>query len=513
MSHPADAYGNHRYYRHVARASAEVYAPPFASIVVDGTTGDVLHASNADGSRHPASLTKIMTLYLLFERLDAGKIRLDSQLRVSAHAAEQAPTKLGLKPGQTIAVEDAIKAVVTKSANDAAVTIAENLGGDESEFAELMTQKAHALGMSRTTYVNASGLPDDAQVTTARDQALLGRAIQERFPRYYKYFSTEEFVYHGSAMRNHNHLLGVVGGVDGIKTGYTRASGFNLVTSVHRDGRYIIAVVLGGRSAGERDAYMRELIGTHIRQASLQRTAPATQKFASRGELAARNEVAPRNDIAPRSEVEVPAAAKVVQRSRSEATVSKAAAEARASLGSSEPIHPVLVRTITYRTAPPQTASLAPMPVLVPTSGSPSQEAVATTSRRIPVTEPAQDSIVVASTEPPVVATSPKTEPPRAELTREDPVTAPPSTSPHARGGWLIQVGAYEEESEARQHLNAAQVKIPGILASADPFTERVQKGEKTYYRARFVGLDKPAAEAACKLLNRSEIECIAVKN
>ena len=126
MSHPADAYGNHRYYRHVARASAEVYAPPFASIVVDGTTGDVLHASNADGSRHPASLTKIMTLYLLFERLDAGKIRLDSQLRVSAHAAEQAPTKLGLKPGQTIAVEDAIKAVVTKSANDAAVTIAEN---------------------------------------------------------------------------------------------------------------------------------------------------------------------------------------------------------------------------------------------------------------------------------------------------------------------------------------------------------------------------------------------------
>ena len=135
----------------------------FASIVVDGNTGDVLQASNADALRHPASLTKIMTLYLLFERLDAGKIRLDTPLRVSAHAAEQAPTKLGLKPGQTIAVEDAIKAVVTKSANDAAVTIAENLGGDESEFAELMTQKAHALGMSRTTYVNASGLPDDDQ--------------------------------------------------------------------------------------------------------------------------------------------------------------------------------------------------------------------------------------------------------------------------------------------------------------------------------------------------------------
>jgi D-alanyl-D-alanine carboxypeptidase len=519
MSHSAGANGYHRYYRHAPRASAEAYTPPFASIVVDGNTGEVLHASNADGSRHPASLTKIMTLYLLFERLDAGKIRLDSQLRVSAHAAEQSPTKLGLKPGQTIAVEDAIKAVVTKSANDAAVAIAENLGGgDEAEFAELMTQKAHALGMSRTTYVNASGLPDDAQVTTARDQALLGRAIQERFPRYYKYFSTEEFVYHGSAMRNHNHLLGVVGGVDGIKTGYTRASGFNLVTSVHRDGRYIIAVVLGGRSAGERDANMRELINTHIREASLQRTAPAAEKFAARGayaarsEVAVRGEVASRNEVASRGEAEVPAA-KVAPRSRPEATVSNSAAEARASLGSSEPIHPVSVRTITYRTAPAQTAPLAPMPVLVPTSGPQPQSAVATPNRRVSAVEPAQDSIVVASTEPPVVATALKTEPARAEPVREEPPSTPPSTSSHARGGWLIQVGAYEEESEARQHLNAAQVKIPGILASADPFTERVQKGEKTYYRARFVGLDKPAAETACKLLKRSEIDCMAVKN
>src|SRR5581483_11207825 len=365
----------------------------------------------------------------------------------------------------------------------------------------------------RTTYVNASGLPDDAQVTTARDQAVLGRAIQERFPRYYKYFSTEEFVYHGSAMRNHNHLLGVVGGVDGIKTGYTRASGLNLVTSVHRDGRYITAGVLGGRSAGERDANMRELINTHIREASLQRTAPATEKFASRSEFAGRNQVALRNEVAPRAEVEIPAAAKVTQRSRSESTVSTAAVEARASLGSSEPIHPVPVRTITYRTAPPQTASLAPMPVLVPTSGSPSQGAVATASRKTAAPEPAQDSIVVASAEPPAVATSSKTEPPKVDLSREEPVTAPPATSRHANGGWLIQVGAYEEEREAKEHLNAAQLKIPGILASADPFTERVQKGQKTYYRARFVGLDKPAAEAACKLLKRSEMECLAVKN
>src|SRR6202023_625674 len=179
---------------HEARES---YNPAFSSIIVDGNSGATLSANNPDASRHPASLTKIMTLYLLFERLDAGKIKLDSPLKVSDHAADQDPTKLDLKSGQTIPVEDAIKGVVTRSANDAAVVIAESLGGSESEFAKLMTQKAHALGMSRTTYVNASGLPDDDQITTARDQALLGRAIQDRFPNYYKYFSLPAFVYHG----------------------------------------------------------------------------------------------------------------------------------------------------------------------------------------------------------------------------------------------------------------------------------------------------------------------------
>src|SRR5215472_10941452 len=257
---------------------AENYSPPTASIVVDGYGGAVLQASNPDAPRHPASLTKIMTLYLLFERLEAGKIRLDSTLKVSEHASEQAPTKLGLKPGQTIAVEDAIKAIVTKSANDAAVAVAENLAGDESRFAQLMTQKARALGMTRTTYTNASGLPDDDQITTARDQALLGRLIQKRFPRYYRYFSTESFVYHSEVMRNHNHLLGSIEGVDGIKTGFTRASGFNVVTSVHRDGRYIVAVVMGGHSALQRDAQMRELIGAQIKGISLKRAVPALAK-------------------------------------------------------------------------------------------------------------------------------------------------------------------------------------------------------------------------------------------
>ena len=242
--------------------------------MVDANSGAVMQATNADSPRHPASLTKIMTLYLLFERLEAGKIKLTSEMPVSAHAAAQAPSKLGLKPGQTIAVETAIRAIVTKSANDVAVVLAEALAGDESGFAKLMTAKAHALGMTHTTYRNASGLPDDQQITTARDQAMLGRAIQDRFPSFYRYFSTRTFAFRGKTIRNHNHLLGRVDGVDGIKTGYIHDSGFNIVTSVRRGNRHIVAVVFGGRTAEARDERMRSMIDNNINIASLKRTAP-----------------------------------------------------------------------------------------------------------------------------------------------------------------------------------------------------------------------------------------------
>src|SRR6476646_1051177 len=242
-------YARHHVTHHVARES---YSPQFSSIIVDGNSGATLSANNPDGIRHPASLTKIMTLYLLFERLDAGKMKLDTEMNVSAFASEQAPTKLGLRPGQTLKVEDAIKGLVTRSANDAAVVIAEAIAGDEAGFARLMTRKARALGMSKTTYRNASGLPDDEQLTTARDQATLGRAIQDRFPRYYRYFATESFNFHGHTIHGHNHLLGSVEGVDGIKTGYIRASGFNLITNLRRGNRHLVGVVMGGRSGGDR---------------------------------------------------------------------------------------------------------------------------------------------------------------------------------------------------------------------------------------------------------------------
>ena len=250
------------------------YHPPYADIVVDDKSGLVLHEVSADEPRHPASLTKIMTLYLLFEQLEGGNLKLDTPLPVSTRAALQNPTKLGLKANQTINVEDAIKGLVTKSANDAAVVVAEAIGGSEEDFAKLMTLKAAELGMTGTTYVNASGLPAEAQITTARDQAVLGRAIQHRFPVYYQYFATPSFRYKGAEMRNHNNLLGQVKGVDGIKTGYTEASGYNLTSSVRRDEKHIVAVVLGGTSNGARDARMRQLIEAHISHASTQRTAP-----------------------------------------------------------------------------------------------------------------------------------------------------------------------------------------------------------------------------------------------
>src|SRR5580692_3212523 len=269
-------HSSRHYVRHQHEDSSEgSHSPAFSEIIVDANSGATLSANNPDASRHPASLTKIMTLYLLFERLDAGKMKLDTEMEVSEHASEQAPTKLGLRPGQTIAVEDAIKGLVTRSANDPAVVIAEAIGGSEDNFARMMTRKAHALGMSRTLYRNASGLPNDEQMTTARDQSILGRALQDRFPRYYRYFSTTEFSFRGHTIHGHNHLLGSVEGVDGIKTGYTRASGFNLVTSMHRGNRFLIGVVLGGRSGGSRDATMRSLLADNLDKAATKRTVAA----------------------------------------------------------------------------------------------------------------------------------------------------------------------------------------------------------------------------------------------
>jgi D-alanyl-D-alanine carboxypeptidase len=238
-----------------------VYIPPETAMVIDSRTGHVLYAKNPDLLSPPASITKVMTLYLIFEDLKRGAIRLNSLIPVSAKAASQQPTRLGLSEGSVISLDTAIRALVVKSANDVAVAVAEWLGGgSEAAFVARMNQKAFQLGMTRTVFGNASGLPHPHQVSTARDLIILGQSIQGHFPSYYPYFSIQELNYNGRILQTHNKLLGTLGGVDGIKTGYTRASGFNLLTSARTRHRSILAVVMGGRTARLRDQWMAQLI-------------------------------------------------------------------------------------------------------------------------------------------------------------------------------------------------------------------------------------------------------------
>ena len=232
----------------------------YAAFVVDENTGVVLHSRRSEAARYPASLTKMMTLYMLFDAIESGEIGLHDQIRVSANAANAVPSRLGFTPGDTIGVEDAIRALVIKSANDVAVAVGERIGGGESRFAEMMTEQAAELGLENTTFRNASGLPDRRQQTTARDMARLAIALHRDFPQYFAYFNEERFRWNGRTYRNHNTLVGRVDGVDGLKTGYIRASGFNVVVSAERGEHRLVAVVMGGPSGASRDAHAEELI-------------------------------------------------------------------------------------------------------------------------------------------------------------------------------------------------------------------------------------------------------------
>ncbi|NOJ42869.1 serine hydrolase [Bradyrhizobium australiense] len=572
---------------HVARES---YSPQFSSIIVDGNSGAVLASNNPDGIRRPASLTKIMTLYLLFERLDAGKMKLDTEMQVSEYASEQAPTKLGLRPGQTLKVEDAIKGLVTRSANDAAVVIAEAIAGDEAEFARLMTRKARALGMSKTTYRNASGLPNDEQLTTARDQATLGRAIQDRFPRYYRYFATSVFNYRGQSIRNHNRLLGNVEGVDGIKTGYTRASGFNLVSSMRRGNRHLIGVVLGGRSGGSRDAIMRNLLAENLEKGATKRTvaaisernpadgnvdvaeaettarpaetAPSGGAFAAAAEpglaaMPATRSIAPAKPslMAAAAAALPPPAAKVEQNKFEQQAKPEPAPLTSGVIqtqpisvipGSAEPMKPVKVKTVQVKAGPMKLASAGPSQPAAPpiTNAIPARPEIAETSSAV-VAKAAESKAEAARVAMPpqpanhgtgngvlgVLPASSLTQAPSQAvhsqaLAYADPAshTQPPvaqqnsATKPAApavvRTGWIVQVGALESESEAKQRIDLARTKASALLSKADPFTEPVvAKDSRTLYRARFAGLDRDQAEAVCKTLKRADISCMTVRN
>ena len=435
-----------------AATGASAASSKSAAIVVDANTGKTLFSENADAPRYPASLTKMMTLYLVFEALNSGKLSMSSRVPFSAQAAAEAPTKLGVKAGNSVTVETAIYSLVTRSANNSATALAELIGGSRQNFARMMTAKARRLGMSGTTFQNAHGLPDAAQKTTARDMSVLGIALREHFPQYYKVFSVRSFTYGKTRIANHNRLLGRVAGVDGIKTGYTRASGFNLVSSVSDGDRRIVAVVMGGQSGRSRDARMAELIKKYLPKASTRGGAP----------LIARGGDSPiaalASAILPKRKAPTPEARPDVIVALSEEEVQEAESQQMAAL-----------ETVIEETTAPIVQAYAAV-------------------------EPAPQ---------------PKAAPrPKAEVT-VDPIR----TSSTAPEGWAVQVASSPSEAEAQGFLAKTTKQAPKAVASASPFTVPYVKDGTTYYRARFGGFgSKTAAWDACAALKKKKISCYAVQ-
>jgi D-alanyl-D-alanine carboxypeptidase len=443
--------------------AAEAATAKYSSIVIDVNTGKTMFSASPDAPRYPASLTKMMTLYLLFEGLKSGKFTKSTRIPISPHAANQAPSKLGVRAGQSITVETAIYALVTKSANDAAAASGEFMGGSESRFAQIMTAKARSLGMSRTTFRNASGLPDPSQVTTARDMATLGIALRHNFPQYYGYFSTRSFTYGRSRIGNHNKLLGRVSGVDGIKTGYTRASGFNLVTSVKQGNRMVVAVVMGGKTGRARDQHMAGLVS----------------KYAPKASNNLRSESFFAKLMGRQKPVPVPEKSPVVEEA-------VAMEDTGAEDGGADEAD--------VEGADVEGAAAAPEPVAVPAERKAAQ--------------PAPQALAFA---PPAPVKRPKA---LVAVEQEAAPVDPITTASNDPKGWVIQIAAADSQSGAHKLLSDAKFKAGKALSSAEPFTQEVEKGASKLYRARFSGFEtKTAAWNACAALKKQKISCFALNN
>ncbi|WP_316861675.1 serine hydrolase [uncultured Cohaesibacter sp.] len=440
----------------------------YAAYVIDVKSGKVLFSRYANSHRYPASLTKMMTLYMVFEQLEQGKLSLGSRLTVSKHAAGQAPSKLGLKPGSTISVKDAILALVTKSANDVAATVAENIGGTESKFASMMTAKARSLGMKNTTFKNASGLPNQHQKTTAADMALLGQALQDRFPTYFDYFDTRSFRYGNARYGNHNKLLGRVKGVNGIKTGYTRASGFNLVTNVETRDRHIVAVVMGGKSGTSRDAHMKSLIAKYLPKAKTGRRMTALIGVPQKSYIKLAETIR-----LPRAKTG--ASDQPLVMASSTAMIPETAAET--------PTNDLTLGVLPR--APVELASVSATP----------RPRLTTAALAVPpLPRAANDPIGDLSTHSPAL---PEVAPKR-------------QVKPQ---GWHIQLGATPSLQKANALLDKARNKNASLLLNQVNYTETVQKGDATLYRARFAGFtSKSAARDACAILKKQKFACLALK-
>lgn len=478
----------------------------YAGVVVDAKSGKVLYEHEADSRRYPASVAKVMTLYVLFQELQAGNLSLSTKMTVSRHAASAVPTKLGLRAGSTISVEDAMKSLVTLSANDMARVIAEHISGTESKFAERMTATARAMGMSSTTYRNASGLPDGRQITTVRDQAILGMAVYQHFPQYYDLFQTTAFRYGGKTYGNHNRVLGYMGAVDGIKTGYINAAGSNLLTAARKDNRHIIVVAFGFNSAASRDEKVRQLVSSYL----------------SKGR---------RGDYLQTAMVPVPG--------RQGNTQFALAQPRKPTFAMPTPMPDFrLAALVAANGAQPQpnpqvaVASAAPVTLPTPVPAdlglSPAVQAANVLAAPTQATPayPSQDVIGAWLSEtynlgaPPAAlgqtpASTPLLPPANVSGGAGQPVDLMHSGSVADAApisGWIVQIGAGPSEDSARSMLSDAAGKV-GSLGDFRSYVERFEKNGQVFYRARFVGFgDRDAAADMCNRLKDQDLACLAMQ-
>ncbi|WP_332656923.1 serine hydrolase [Brevundimonas sp.] len=429
----------------------------YAAIVVDAESGEVLFARHADSRRYPASITKVMTLYLAFEALTEGKVKLDDVITVSPRAASQPPSKLGLAAGQTITLDDAMKATAVRSANDMAMAIAEHVGGSQDRFAAQMTLKARELGMTQTRYVNPNGLPDARQVTSARDLAILARAIMRDYPQYYRYFGLHDWAYQGREYRNTNGLLRQGAGYDGMKTGYTNASGYNLAASAVRDGRRLITIVLGGRSTASRNSHVAALMDTGFEveraRARGQTIQVAQTFFEERGFGIGPDNAGPFQYASDQSDA-------------AEETDSGSTAVSYAALPA----------------APPQPTRVTP----APSEG----RTVASLMRA----DGPADVTASLNGAPATRPTSPRQ--PARETVRE------------TAGRWAVQVGAFRDETVARDWLTEVNRRFRSQFNAA----ERTVQNAEGWYRSRFTGMSEQAAQAACAALAERRVTCMVIR-
>ncbi|MFM9939140.1 MAG: serine hydrolase [Hyphomicrobiaceae bacterium] len=524
-------------------ASAVAAPGRHAAMVIDANSGQVLHAQGADEPRYPASLTKMMTVYIVFELLQQGRLKPNTRIRISPTAASTSPSKLGLEAGAEITVMNAVQALIVKSANDMAVAVAEHIAGSEPKFAALMTQKARQLGMSQTTFRNAHGLPDSGQVTTARDMLTLAMRLHDDFPQQYRMFSQRSFAYGGSIHRNHNTMLDSYRGMDGLKTGYTTPSGFNLVASVRRDGKHVVAAVFGGSSAAARNAYMRVMLDrtlpnaatTKTRQPALVARTPAPKLVEPvRPVTVAQAPPAPRPAAPPRLTVAplappAPEAQLVVAAKPEEAPPPGPESNFGAPVEVAR-VRPVVVAPRPRRTPEPVVAQGGS--VAAPIAQPPLAAAPPSPPPAAPIARGVQPSSLQAQAErlkrgeppapAPVLVTGPAPargqpvpgnrqqptastaalEPAQPNYRLKGPTPAAPS------GAIIIQIGAYSTEAEAQRQLQAAKAKAGAALATATPTTVPVTTGGRQLFRARFVGFDAATAATACNELRRQQIDC-----